>query len=364
MAVSKLHASGMQSASLAIELDCIIFGLQRYGGISNYWDKLREYVQSDASLDAHLLLPKNIQYFQFDRSLLKQAASRRESIDPRLARYLPASVFVPHGIFHTSYYRLPRGTVGRYIVSVYDFTYERYRTGLARHVHSMQKFASIRRADAVLCISDATRRDVLEFCPDVDPSKLHVVPLAVDRTAFYPEFAHKPDGGGEGNVVLFVGQRGGYKRFDLAVEAIRQSKGLVLGVVGPPLTSVEQAHLQQQLGTRWISYGSVPSSQLRRLYSEAYAFIFPSDYEGFGLPVLEAMACGCPVVAANLSSLPEVGGAAALYAQQQSGEAYASALSILQVSDWRAAAIDNGVMRAQEFEWATTMQLTKLVYLG
>ena len=79
-------------------------------------------------------------------------------------------------LFHTSYYRVPRSNRATYRVSTYDFTYERYRTGLARLVHSRQKRASIRRADAVLCISESTRSDLLEFCPTVDPARVHVHP--------------------------------------------------------------------------------------------------------------------------------------------------------------------------------------------
>lgn len=355
--------SGLNAAH-SLELDCIIFGLQQFGGISNYWARLCQYVRKDESLQTQLLLPKTIKYSQFDHLLPTQVTSVREVVTPKLARYLPASVNVSDCIFHTSYYRLPRGRVTRYIVTVYDFTYERYRTGLARRIHSLQKSSSIRRADAVLCISDATRRDVLEFCPEVDPFKLHVVPLAVDQRVFYHDVPTDANRSGQSNVVLFVGQRGGYKRFDLAVEAVRQLPGLVLGIVGPSLSNSERLYVGRRLGTRWKDFGAVSTAQLRRLYSNAYAFIFPSDYEGFGLPVLEAMACGCPVVAANLSSLPEVGGRAAIYPPEQSGDAYAKALSLLEQSDFRARAIDSGNMRAAMFDWATTMQLTRSIYLG
>ncbi len=345
-----------------VTLDSIIFGLQRFGGISNYWAKLVEYVGLDPEFAGNLILPKRLTFRDFDDAWLLQMQVLRESRDSRIARYLFAPTARDGGVFHTSYYRLPRQRVEKYVVSVYDFTYERYRTGLARFVHTKQKLASIQRADAILCISESTRRDVIEFFPHVDTAKLHVISLGVDSKDFYQE----PAGpcGANDQTVLFVGQRGGYKRFDLAIEAIRESPRLSLGVVGPALTAGERELLQQRLGTRWQEFGSIPTSDLRRLYSSAFAFIFPSDYEGFGLPILEAMACGCPVVAAALSSLPEVGGTAAHYAASQSGESYATALNAFDSAAVRVKAVQSGLKRAVEFNWSQTLQKTKAVYLS
>ena len=346
----------------SITLDCIIFGLQRFGGISNYWANLLGHISVDPALAGSLILPKNITYRDFDAVWLHRMQVLRESFDVRIGRYLPAPTIFDGGVFHTSYYRLPRQRVEKYVVSVYDFTYERYRTGLPRFVHTKQKLASIQRADAVLCISESTRRDVIDFCPEVDPTRLHVIHLGVDRNVFYQESAAYSISNEE--TVLFVGQRSGYKRFDLAVEAVRQSPRLSLGVVGPPITIAERTLLQTRLKDRWHEFGPVSTGELRRLYSSVYAFIFPSDYEGFGLPILEAMACGCPVVAAARSSLPEVGGAAAFYAENQTGASYASALNALDSVALRQSAVSRGVARAAEFDWLKSFQSTKTVYLS
>jgi mannosyltransferase len=251
--------------------------------------------------------------------------------------------------------------VRKYVVTAHDFTYERFRVGLARLVHSKQKLRSIYSADAVICVSESTRRDVIEFCPGVELAKLHVIHLGVDSKVFYPDSVLQSNANEK--IVLFVGQRGGYKRFDLAVEAVRQSPRLSIGIVGPELKDDERALLKARLATRWHEFGPVSTADLRRLYSSVFAFIFPSDYEGFGLPILEAMACGCPVVAAALSSLPEVGGTAAYYAESQTGESYAKALSALESASERKAAVLRGIARAEEFDWLQTLQKTKAVYL-
>jgi len=342
-----------------VSLDCIIFGLQRFGGISNYWERVLEFMR-ESHVNRQLILPKQVLFSGY-AAAEDATPSRIETLPAKVSRYLPVRARADT-VFHTSYYRRPSSRVGKYVVTVYDFIYERYRSGLARQVHTRQKLASVRSADAVICISHCTREDVLQFCPTVDPANVHVVHLGVDFDTYYPEPAANE--AMEDSIVLFVGQRGGYKRFDLAIEAVRQCPGMTLGIVGPGLTSQEQALLRARLGTRWSALGPVSSAQLRRLYSQAFAFIFPSDYEGFGLPVLEAMACGCPVVAAATASLPEVGGTAAMYAQEQRPEDFAQALTALQSTERRAGLIEAGLAHCRPFSWARTGTQTLAVYAG
>ena len=342
-------------------LDCVIFGLQRFGGISNYWARLLDQATVSPPLSTRLVLPRQLSFRDFDPAWTRGLPPLHERLSAQFSRYMRAPVPDRDSAFHTSYYRLPRRRVSRYIVSAYDFTYERYRGGLARYAHTMQKLASLRRADAVLCISHSTKRDVLEFCQGIDPAKLHVTHLGVDTGAFFPDVSTIA---GHETTVLFVGQRTGYKRFDLAADAVRRCTKLRLGIVGPALSGAERDMLQAKLGSRWHEFGPVGTAELRRLYSSVFAFIFPSDYEGFGLPVLEAMACGCPVVAANASSLPEVGAGAASYAAEQRADDYAGILDELGDSATRAAQIRAGIVRAAEFSWSKTFDQTLSVYLG
>lgn len=340
-------------------MDSMIFGLQKIGGISNYWARLLSHLSSENPKATKLVLPKTIKYKTFDTNWVEHFNVKREFFQNNISRYMNSVGAIKSGVYHTSYYRLPKKMAGKTIVTVYDFTYERFRSGLPKIVHSVQKNRAINAADAIICISNSTKNDLLKFIPNIDPSLIHVIHLGVDLKGFFPDAPPIVDCR---DMVLFVGQRAGYKRFDLAISAIQQSPELRLGIIGPNLTNLERESLHTKLGRRWTEFGLISDERLRQLYSSAYAFLFPSDYEGFGLPVLEAMACGCPVICSKLSSLPEVGGGAALYAERQDGEAYAAGLTSLSVSCDRRRLIELGINRSKMFDWARTIDQTMGLY--
>lgn len=343
-------------------LDGNIFGLQTYGGVSGYAARL--YIEmSLLGLHPKLTLPADLIYRGFGSTEIAAASDvRREHLPARVTQYLPAAIGRQDAVFHSPYYRRPASRVRRYVVTVHDFTYERFRKGPALWVHHAVKKAAIRAADAVICISEATRRDVLEFCPWIDPARLHVVHHGVGIETFYPD-AHDAASGMD-RTVLFVGQRGGYKRFDLAVEALTLSPALRLGIVGPPLAVAERELLDRRLANRWTWFGSVGDAALRKLYSSAFAFLFPSDYEGFGLPILEAMACGCPVVTSADEALREIGRDAALFAAEQQPEAYGVLLAMLESSDQRLQMVSRGAAIAAKANWKECARQTIKVLSG
>ena len=202
--------------------------------------------------------------------------------------------------------------------------------------------------------SENTRNDLLNAYPTVDERRTVVTPLAADTSIFFPP----EDVAAElADSVVFVGQRAGYKRFDLAVEAVARSHYTFV-VVGSPLTKDEILLLQDKLSNRWRFLGRLSDAELRSVYGGAYAFIYPSDYEGFGLPILEAQACGCPVVAANRSSFPEVGGVSTLYAKEQTADAYLECLTRMERSDLRLDLKNQGYANVKRFSWDKTFQLT------
>ncbi|QMW23914.1 glycosyltransferase family 4 protein [Sandaracinobacteroides saxicola] len=338
-----------------VGFDGIIFGLQRLGGISTYaWELLRRAADDDG-VALTLGLPAALSSNRAAALAALAVTQARESLPVGLSRYLPHRLRQP--VSHSTYYRSPLGG-GKSVITAYDFVYERYRSGLARTVHSTQKRRACQAADIILCISENTRQDLLAACPAISPDRARVTPLAADTTAFYLPEGRRND---LQDHVVFVGQRAGYKRFDLAIAAVARS-GLCLAIVGPDLTPDEQAILAAALPHRHRHLGRVTDPELRDIYAGAFAFLYPSDYEGFGLPILEAQACGCPAVVANRSSFPEVGGTAALYAAEQSAEAYATQLLSLADSATRAAVISAGLANAARFNWDRTYALTRAAW--
>lgn len=345
---------------LDIVLDGNILGLQVHGGVSGYMARL--YVEfTRLRRRAVLIQPRDLTYRGFGAADVAAAPSaHRERLIARGAQYLPARTGRRDVVFHSAYYRRPARRVARHVVTVHDFTYERFRSGPALWIHHRIKAAAVHAADAVICISEATRRDTLEFFPTVDPSRLHVIPHGVDLRIFGPDPAGAPEG--LDRTVLYVGQRVTYKRFDLAMNALALLPDLRFGFVGPPPTMDEVAALNRILPDRWTWFGQVDDTMLRALYASAYAFIFPSDYEGFGLPVLEAMACGCPVLTSADRALREVGGAATLIADEQQPEAYATALRRLGTTGVRTALMARGLEIATRSTWQECARRTLAVF--
>lgn len=339
---------------MIIGIDLTIFGLQRVGGISTYAWELTRRVATDAGVSLVLHCPTTMEPAR-RAALGSLPAVRADDRWPtRIARYLPFLIGRRCDVVHSLYYRCPVGARVPLVVTVYDFVYERYRTGLPARVHSWQKSRAIARADLILCISNSTASDLVRYNPHVDRAKIAVVPLAVDHDVYYLSPDCDPT---LSRHVVFLGRRGGYKRFDLAIAGVA-STDLHLAIVGDPLDSGETVALNAALPDRWRYLGRLGAAGLRAALGGAFALVYCSDYEGFGLPILEAQACGCPVVAANTSSLPEVAGDTAVYADEQHAPAYAAALERLQVPVFRDDVIARGIANAASFDWDRTVAET------
>ena len=237
--------------------------------------------------------------------------------------------------------------------------------------------ATVRRAAHVIAPSEFTRRDLVETYK-LDPARVTAIPLAVS-----PRFRRAEDAAEVARVrgrygiaaeyVLAVGSiqpRKNLARLLRAYSALRRARGrsnlpqLVLvgkkaWLYGETLRAVEAEGLAGSV----VLTGYVPEADLPALYSGALCFAYPSFYEGFGLPPLEAMSCGAPVLTGNLTSLPEVVGDAALTVDPFDVEALADALGRLIDDDaLRARLRERGLQRARDFDWRDTARMTLLTY--
>ncbi len=260
---------------------------------------------------------------------------------PRLLRRLrPALTHFQHVI--------APGSPAPAVLTVHDLSFERDERLMGRIDRLVFRTAvplSVRRAAHVLAVSERTKRDLVELYA-VDPERITVTQHGVD-----PAFS--PDGVDAGGYVLFVGaiqeRKHPLAAFDAAAEV-----GMPLVVVGPP----KDSGLARELARRGADLrGYVTKPELADLYRRAACLILPSRYEGFGLPVLEAMACGTPVVAGPDSALREVGGDAALYASDAELPA-----AIRKAVAERGRLREAGLERARGFSWAETARRTLEVY--
>lgn len=336
--------------------DGIIYSLQRHGGITVYFNELLQRMKAEAAGDCRVVL------HQGSAVNVELMPAGYETRPVRLAeRYRRCPVPAQASLFHSSYYRLPDRRVP-VVTTVHDFIYERFASGPRKWLHSLQKFVAIRASHAVICISESTRSDLLRFLPDIRPERLHVVHNGVSN-AFHPLSADAMPKGAARPYVLFVGARSGYKNFLPLVQAMSSLRDLDLVCIGGgALTPLESELVQRELGGRFAHHMGVSDSHLNQFYNGAFCLAYPSAYEGFGIPVLEAMRAGCPVVAMNSSSIPEVAGGAAQLLPEASPEALQAAISRLDQSGQREHYRQLGLQRATLFSWDRTFAETRKVY--
>jgi mannosyltransferase len=338
-----------------IYLDNIIFEIQNAGGISVYWSELiKRYGEKKVFFYGRPGL--NI-FSNLDRCFL-----RYERYPKFLSRrYLP---FWPNKdelssdkyIFHSSYFRYSNDSSAINVTTVHDFTYEHYISGLRKWVHSWQKKTAIKKSSGIICVSENTKRDLLRFHPWVDESKVRVIhngvselfePVVGVSDRLYERLGFRSNR----PYLLFVGDRSPYKNFDKFIELGFQLDEYDLVVVGgKPISDVENKKIST-IKNRFYHFRGVTTEVLNLLYNGAFCLVYPSSYEGFGIPVLEAMRAGCPVVSTNLSSIPEVAGDAALLVDEVCVDKLAEKIRQLESPNLRDDIIQKGFNQAGKFSW-------------
>ena len=279
-------------------------------------------------------------------------------------------------LYHSAYYLMPYAPGIPSMVTCYDLiplVYPQYFTATQRLIFRTAHVLALRTTRVTLAISAATKNDLVRFF-HVDPRRIVVTPLAAAAHFQPPSRAEVnrvkqhyalPD-----RYVLYFGSNKPHKNVPRLVEAFAASSarasGIDLVIAGHWDERYPQAkELAERLSlkerVRFI--GPVQDNDLPALYGGTELFVFPSEYEGFGLPVLEAMACGAPVVCSNRSSLPEIAGDAALLCDPHDVAALARALEQA-LTDWdlRAGLQQRGLERAAQFTWEQAASQTLKMY--
>ncbi|HVZ84619.1 MAG TPA: glycosyltransferase family 1 protein [Terracidiphilus sp.] len=360
---------------MRVVYDYQMLSAQQYGGISRYFVELATHVARIPGAEVQIIAPLFRSRFLATRRNLAQTKGMDvsalswlpvrvvQSVNLPLFRML-AAVAKPE-IVHETYYAEHRTAPesAKIVTTVHDTIPERLPhlfRGAAQHREMIRK--AVGRADHIICVSESTRRDLLELY-SVNPEHVAVAHLA---SSIVPSGSEPMDIGSP--YFLHVGGRYAYKNFHGILQAFRVSglhrthKIVAFSSQSP---AQEDFELMDNLGIPRVSvvFTGGSDDQLARYYAGAEALVFASMYEGFGIPLLEAMTCGCPVITSNVSSMPEVGGDAALYCDPYDTDSLAGAMMKIASSlEIRAELIARGRARAQQFSWEKCAAETYAVY--
>ena len=272
-----------------------------------------------------------------------------------------------HPTFYDDYFLNNIGETP-FVLTIYDMIHEVFPECFPgdnnRTTFFKKKLYSAARQ--VIAISEHTKKDIMEIF-EVPGEKITVIPLANSLVCNTEKQNENYRNLVSGKYILFVGGRGTYKNFMFFISSIskllEKDSGIKVICTGQPFDKSELAYLDSMdLSSKVVCF-SFNDKDLSSLYSNAEMFVFPSLYEGFGIPVLEAFACGCPALLSNTTSLPEVGGEAAEYFNPKSVvEIRSTVEKVLFNSALRKKMVQKGYERLKLFSWDETVRKTGEVY--
>ena len=352
----------------------------RFGGVSRYLCELAAHLNSIEETEVKVIAPffPNEYLKTLDRSIFKgphwigsfKGGHRLAQVGRALKKPFHYWMESDADILHETYYSLNRhGKARRRVVTVHDMNHERFPGLLDDDIGSTkEKRAAVDRADHIICVSESTRRDLIEHF-GVEPDRISVTYLASSFENLNFESRREPGHlQSDKPFILFVGGRHSYKNFSNLCKAYASSwrlrKEFDLALFGGgPFSEKEKDEIERLGIGNSIIHLSGGDSELVAAYRTARLLVYPSLYEGFGIPLLEAMTLGCPVACSDTSSLPEVAGEAAEYFNPTGFEEIAMSIEKVAFDDsYRSELISKGTKRASLFSWRKCAEETRRVY--
>ena len=360
---------------MKILLDPQIFNMQTYGGISRYYTEIFSRLNKRKNIsiilpihntnnvyvaNSGLLLTEKKLITSLIKTLNSVGISTR-SLNKRISEKQVKNpiedanfdLFIP--TYYDPYFL---DIIGKkpYVLTVYDMIHELFPQYFIDDPMdiSENKKSLIEKATKIIAVSKNTKKDIIKIYPHIDESIIEVIYHGNSIQVNENTVVDLPD-----NYILFVGSRDNYKNFYFLVEAIKDllisDPTLILICAGGGKFKDEEIKFISDLGLRnKIEQRYFEENELGIFYKNAKCFVFPSKYEGFGIPVLESMACGCPVVLSECSSFPEVAGDAGIYFDLESKEDLKYKIeTVLNNENFRNSHIVMGLEQVKKFSWET-----------
>lgn len=341
--------------------DNIIFNLQTSGGGSVYWGELINYFKNDPN--SYFINPDiEINNIVYNEIIIDQSKIIKEKKIPlNILRFLPSTLDIsPESIFHSSYYRVSSNKGVKNVVTIHDFTTEKFGSGISKFVNHQQKSFAVKKSNGIICISEKTKNDLFEFYRNYLKNK-HI---EVIYNGVSDDFYHVCDKEkirkiynfrADDKYILFIGHRTNYKNFDFAIEVIHHlPPSYKFIIIGNPLNKSELA-LLEKVKNRYLYFGNLNNYDVNNLYNIAECLLYPSSYEGFGIPLIEAFKCGCPVIAQKLEVFDEISSGAALLIEGLDLIQFKNKILGLQNESFKLEYQELGFAQSNKFSWNTCM---------
>jgi len=339
------------------------FSLQEYGGVSRYHAELLKNPESRLSL-----LFSNNKYLEERKDIVKviphidfkEKGRLIELINRPYSTYqIKSSKF---DIFHPTYYYpyfLKHLNNKPFVITIHDMTHELF--GGSKKIIEYKKLL-VEKAEKVIAVSDSTKKDILRLY-DISEEKVEVI----YHGTFLKQNPIKINLNLPSRFILYVGGRAGYKNFNFFLKAAKPvllDSDVFLVCAGGGSFSSKEKKLFNELGLSGkVLYFSVDDDVLQSLYSKALLFVYPSKYEGFGLPIIEAFSCGCPVVVSDIEVFREVAGDAAIYFNPDDESDMLSAVqTCICDKSLKIRLVSKGNIKADLYSWNLTLEKTIALY--
>jgi glycosyltransferase involved in cell wall biosynthesis len=352
-----------------ILIDNQVYENQSFGGISRYFNELQRGNEVIERMELFKYQPpvKKSFYKRLQLKLKPSTVIARKGYANKYDFYNTQLQDREYDLFHPTYYDtyFLKELKKPFVLTVHDMIHEKYAEYFGPSPDSINKRRLCEAADKIIAISQSTKKDIIDIF-GTSEDKIEVIYHATNFDSIQvskPEFIFS-----ENKYLLFTGSRSAYKNFLTFLIAVapllRENKNLILVCTGPELNEIENRWIKDlDLEESVQHYYCNNDNELLHLYQNAECFIFPSLYEGFGLPLLEAFASGCPVVSSPGGSLKEIAGNAAVYFDPKDIKSIRNSIqNVISDSTLKLDLIEAGKIRLKDFSWEKCRKETMDLY--